>query len=359
MNSIVSVMLLASVLIPAKGWYAPNEPINVHVRPPAGGGEITLVLTDFTNRQLGDRPPVVVGGGDEEKTVDLKNLLPDGLPGGSYLLFAVPKDAARKDFVGTPLVINVEEDRRQGATPGPMVVRVEPLVYVNMTTDAGPMTLAFYYDVAPNTVGNFLRLCGEGFYDGLSFHRIAPDFVVQGGDPRGDGTGGPGYSVQAEFNDRPHLEGVLSMARSSDPNEAGGAVPRAEFANSAGSQFFICLKYDNTKQLDRRYTAFGRVVDDDAADGKGGLDTVHAIASVPLADANSGKPKTPPKILHAEVKPVTAKENPYMKIFEEVRGPSMIPRPTSRPAPAASASNPPPAVTAPASDNTAAPINQP
>jgi cyclophilin family peptidyl-prolyl cis-trans isomerase len=358
MNSIVSVMLLASVLVPAKGWYAPTEAINVHVRPPAGGGEMLLVLTDFTNRQLGDRPPVVIGAGNEEKTVDLKNLLPDGLPGGTYLLFAVPRDAARKDFVGTPLVINVEEDRRQGATPGPMVVRVEPLAFVNMTTDAGLMTLAFYYDVAPNTVDNFVRLCGEGFYDGLSFHRIVPDFVIQGGDPRGDGTGGPGYLLQQEFNDRKHLEGVLSMARTGDPNEAGGAMPRAEFANSAGSQFFICLKYDNTKQLDHRYTAFGRVVDDDTADGKGGMDTVRAIAGVPLADANTGKPKTPPKILRAEVRAVTAKENPYMKIFEEVRGTSMLPTPTSRPAPR-TASPPPPAVTAPASDNTAAPNAQP
>ena len=317
MNSIVSVMMLASVLVPAKGWYAPNEPINILVKPP--NGEVALVLTDFTNRQLSGDKPQLVG---EEKTIDLKTMLPEGMPGGTYLLYAVPAKAARKDFVGTPLVINVEEDRRQGAQPGPMVVRVEPLAYVAMTTDKGPpMNIAFYYDVAPHTVGNFLKLTAEGFYDGLTFHRIVPDFVVQGGDPRGDGTGGPGYMIHAEFNPRPHLEGVLSMARNGDPNEAGGALPRCEFANSAGSQFFICLKYENSRQLDRRYTVFGRVID--------GLDTVKNIGGVPLADQVTGKPKTPPKILNAEIKPVTAKENPYLIIFEQVQGPSMLP--TSRP----------------------------
>src|SRR5215213_8623439 len=218
MNPIVSVMMLASVLMPAKGWYGPHEPINIHVKPPAG--EIALILTDFTNRQLSGDKPVIVA---EEKTIDLKQMLPEGMPGGTYLLYAVPAKSARKDFIGTPLVTSVQEARRQGATPGPMVVRVEPLAYVAMTTDKGPMTMAFYYDVAPHTAGNFLKLCGEGFYDGLNVHRVVPDFVLQAGDPRGDGTGGPGYMIHGEFNARPHLEGVLSMARSGDPNEAGGA----------------------------------------------------------------------------------------------------------------------------------------
>ena len=323
MNSIVSVMLLASVLVPAKGWYAPHEPINIHVKPPAGAGEVALILTDFTNRQLSDDTPMIVG---EEKTVDVKQLLPEGMPGGTYLLYAVPAKAARKDFAGTPLVISVQEDRRQGATPGPMVVRVQPMAYCAVTTDKGVMNVAFYYDVAPHTAGNFLKLAAEGFYDGLSFHRVVPEFVLQGGDPRGDGTGGPGYMIHHEFNDRPHLEGVLSMARSGDPNEAGGAMPRCEFANSAGSQFFVCLNHDNTKQLDRRYTAFARVV------GADGFETIKKLADVPLADEITGRPKEPPKILHVEVKPVTAKENPYVTIFEQVQGPSMLPAASTRPA---------------------------
>jgi len=313
MNSIVSVMMLASVLMPAKGWYSPHEPINVLVKPPAG--EVALVLTDFTNRQLSGDKPLIVG---EERTIDLRQLLPEGMPGGTYLLYAVPAKAARKDFVGTPLVVSVQEDRRQGATPGPMVVRVQPMAYVAMTTDKGVMNMAFYYDVAPHTAGNFMKLAGEGFYDGLTFHRIVPEFVLQGGDPRGDGTGSPGYMIHQEFNDRQHLEGVLSMARSGDPNEAGGTMPRCEFANSAGSQFFVCLDYENTKQLDRRYTAFGKLVD--------GMEAVQAIAAGKIADPALGRPETPVKILKAEIKPVTAKDNPYLKVFAEVAGPTLIPQ---------------------------------
>src|SRR3989442_8101703 len=106
-----------------------------------------------------------------------------------------------------------------------MVVRVEPLRYAVMQTAHGPVTMAFYYDIAPNTVSNFLTLSEQGFYDGLTFHRIAPGFVIQGGDPRGDGTGGPGYMIDAEFSDpkdsgRSHDAGALSMARSGDPGEA-------------------------------------------------------------------------------------------------------------------------------------------
>ena len=162
-----------------------------------------------------------------------------------------------------------------------------------MTTKQGPMTMAFYYDVAPHTVENFLDLAEHGYYDGLTFHRIVPGFVIQGGDPRGDGTGGPGYQIPAEFNERQHEAGVLSMARSNDPD-------------SAGSQFFVCLDYANTKSLDNKYTAFGKVVD--------GFKVAQAIAAAPLEDPQAGRPKEPQAIEKVEVKPVTAKENPYAAI---------------------------------------------
>ena len=162
-----------------------------------------------------------------------------------------------------------------------------------MTTAAGPMTMDFYYDSAPNTVDSFLRLSAEGYYDGLTFHRIVPGFVIQGGDPKGDGTGGPGFSVGAEFNDRQHLEGVLSMARASDPN-------------SAGSQFFVCLDYAQTKHLDNQYTAFGKVVE--------GMDAVKKIAATPLADSENGKPASTQSITKAEVFVVTPGHNPYAAI---------------------------------------------
>jgi peptidyl-prolyl cis-trans isomerase B (cyclophilin B) len=157
-------------------------------------------------------------------------------------------------------------------------------------------------------VDNFLALAEQGFFDGLTLHRIAPGFVIQGGDPRGDGTGGPGYTVDAEFSARPHEAGVLSMARSSDPGEAPGVMPRPEFANSAGSQFFICLDYANTKQLDGKYTVFGKVTS--------GMEAVKKIAQSPLTSERSETPKEPPVIRKVEVKPVTPADNPYAQILQ-------------------------------------------
>jgi len=128
-------------------------------------------------------------------------------------------------------------------------------VAVLKTTD-GEMVVEFWPEVAPKTVENFKKLAREGFCDGTAFHRIIRGFMIQGGDPTTKdpskessyGTGGPGYKVQAEFNDRPHLRGVLSMARSADPN-------------SAGSQFFVCL--GTASSLDHQYTAFGKLIKGD------------------------------------------------------------------------------------------------
>ena len=120
-------------------------------------------------------------------------------------------------------------------------------------TRHGMIKLEFFEDKAPGHVKNFKDLAGKGFYDGTTFHRVIPGFMIQGGDPnsksenRGThGTGGPGYTIDAEFNDVRHQRGVLSMARSQDPN-------------SAGSQFFICVK--DALFLDGQYTAFGRVIE--------------------------------------------------------------------------------------------------
>ena len=109
----------------------------------------------------------------------------------------------------------------------------------------GELTIEFYPADAPKTVENFVTLARKGFYDGLTFHRVVPDFVVQGGDPKGNGTGGPGYSIKAEFNKQKHVRGTVAMARSQDPD-------------SAGSQFYIC--YGPTPHLDGSYTVFGKVV---------------------------------------------------------------------------------------------------
>ena len=144
-----------------------------------------------------------------------------------------------------------------------------------ISTSHGDMTVELFEDVAPKHVENFLKLGASGFYDNLAFHRIIPGFVVQGGCPVGDGTGGPGWTVKAEFNDRPHKPGTLSMARAQDPD-------------SAGSQFFICLTREKCQSLDGNYTAFGQVTD--------GMDVVESLGGVD-ADARTGRPKDPPKLL--------------------------------------------------------------
>ena len=146
---------------------------------------------------------------------------------------------------------------------------------VTITMESGDvMTLELYPDVAPNTVCNFISLAAKGRYDGLIFHRVIKDFMIQGGCPDGSGMGGPGYGIKGEFaangfeNDLKHTPGVISMARSNDPN-------------SAGCQFFIM--HGASPHLDGSYAAFGRITD--------GQDVVDAIANTETAAAD--RPVTP------------------------------------------------------------------
>lgn len=137
-----------------------------------------------------------------------------------------------------------------------------PIVTFEMA-DGKVIKAELYPEIAPNTVKNFVSLVSKGFYDGLTFHRIIKGFMIQGGDPVGNGTGGPGYGIKGEFssngfkNDLKHEPGVLSMARAMNPN-------------SAGSQFFIM--HETSPHLDGDYAAFGKVIE--------GLENVNAIAEV-------------------------------------------------------------------------------
>lgn len=149
-----------------------------------------------------------------------------------------------------------------------------PIVTIEME-DGKIIKAELYPEKAPNTVNNFIDLVKSGFYDGIIFHRVINGFMIQGGDPAGVGTGGPGYTIKGEFalngfkqNDIKHTRGVLSMARAMNPN-------------SAGSQFFIM--HQNAAHLDGQYAAFGKVIE--------GIDVVDAIASV--RTDWSDKPKTP------------------------------------------------------------------
>ena len=136
----------------------------------------------------------------------------------------------------------------------------------------GEMVAEFYPDKAPNHVRNFKWIASHGAYDGIKFHRIIKGFMIQGGDPRGDGMGGPNWRVNKEFNNTPHTKGILSMARSQDPN-------------SAGSQFFICD--GSPSSLNNQYTVFGKVFK--------GLEVLDQIVNVPVGPSRSGENSAPQK----------------------------------------------------------------
>ena len=156
-------------------------------------------------------------------------------------------------------------------------------------TSEGEMVLEFWPHVAPRHVENFQKLAQQGFYDGTCFHRVIKGFMIQGGDPltKDDanqgrwGTGGPSHRIKAEFNDQPHVRGVLSMARSNDPD-------------SAGSQFFIC--HGDPRFLDRQYTAFGRLIKGD--------DVLEKIATAPTQPGDR-----PVKRMHVESVRIVARES--------------------------------------------------
>lgn len=160
-----------------------------------------------------------------------------------------------------------------------------------ITTTEGTMVAEFWPDVAPKTVENFKKLAGQGFYDGTAFHRVIKGFMIQGGDPLTKdaskenmwGTGGPGYQIKAEFNNKSHMRGVLSMARSQDPD-------------SAGSQFFIC--HGDPTFLDHQYTTFGKLIKGDDVLEKIGTTPTHpqdrpdkriGIVSIKIVPADSVK----------------------------------------------------------------------
>lgn len=157
-------------------------------------------------------------------------------------------------------------------------VEENPVVTITMENDA-LITLELFPDIAPNTVANFISLIEDGFYDGLIFHRVIPDFMIQGGDPDGTGGGGPDYAIAGEFtsngfeNNLSHERGVLSMARTNEPD-------------SAGSQFFIMVAEstdpDGNNTLDGEYAAFGQVIE--------GMEVVDAIVAADR-DSVTNKPR--------------------------------------------------------------------
>jgi peptidyl-prolyl cis-trans isomerase B (cyclophilin B) len=179
-------------------------------------------------------------------------------------------------LIGWALIaVAAAEEKKQETTP--MNSSNEVAV---IKTSEGEMVVQFWTDAAPQTIENFKKLARQGFYDGTIFHRIVKDFMIQGGDPNSKdpakensyGIGGPGYKINAEFNDHSHDRGVLSMARSADPD-------------SAGSQFFICLA--PVHRLDHQYTTFGKLIKGD--------DVLEKIGNIPVERNAQGEPSKPTK----------------------------------------------------------------
>ncbi|MGE3174710.1 MAG: peptidylprolyl isomerase [Planctomycetota bacterium] len=257
---------------------------------PAGlltGVMLDVKVDDAAGPQIrdgaGDGKVAVAAGTHIERSIKIPvgRLLPSGDAGGTvHLALQWP------GLTGANCVVKVAPDLGGIALDDLDLAKTK----VVLVTNYGEMTVAFYPDKAPNTVKNFIKLAKDGFYDGTKFHRVIRNFMIQGGDPltKDDnmaarwGTGDPGYKINAEFNDTKHTRGVLSMARSSDPN-------------SAGSQFFIV--HADSSHLDNQYTAFGAL--------EAGLDTLDKIASVPCGGPQRSAPIQPVILEQAVVLPVT------------------------------------------------------
>jgi cyclophilin family peptidyl-prolyl cis-trans isomerase len=182
-------------------------------------------------------------------------------------------------LVGTCLLLALwpaatsAQDKKQKTWDREPEMKIDPAkVYVaRIDTTAGPIVAELYPKLAPHHVNSFVFLAREGFYDGVIFHRVIPNFMIQGGDPTGTGAGGPGYELKAEFNDTRHTPGILSAARTADPD-------------SAGSQFFIM--HGTAPSLDGKYTVFGKVTQ--------GMEVVEKIVT---ADRDGrDRPANPTKI---------------------------------------------------------------
>jgi len=169
-----------------------------------------------------------------------------------------------------------------------------PIVTITLENEK-IIKIELYPEIAPNTVRNFVSLIQAGYYDGITFHRVIPGFMIQGGCPEGTGMGGPGYSIKGEFtsngfkNDLTHTRGVISMARTGMPN-------------SAGSQFFLMVK--DSPHLDNQYAAFGKVIE--------GMEAVDEIVKVPR-DYND-KPKVPQKMKKVLVDTFSVDLGPVEKV---------------------------------------------
>jgi peptidyl-prolyl cis-trans isomerase B (cyclophilin B) len=308
----------AATLAPVKAYAKIDEPIAVKLLNENEQGKKALEKIGLAAVDLdGMFTPATDAAGLALYTFDGKKLDPKGAPAarpdGSVDLSAVYPDLKKagtyvvvwKD--ATPLVIEtlrnpmpwaaimdetrIPADQRAAIVKRfekeePVVSHIVPLQYAVITTDRGKIEAKFSYDVAPHTVDNFISLSRQKFYDGTTFHRIISGFMIQGGDALGNtdraGTGGPGYQIGAEFSNKPHERGTLSMARSG--------------IDTAGSQFFIV--HQKAEHLNGNYTAFGDVVS--------GIEVVDEIAKTPSEQGSGAVKGVKPKIESIRILPAPA-----------------------------------------------------
>jgi cyclophilin family peptidyl-prolyl cis-trans isomerase len=303
MEGFAVIALLSSLLVaafaaisPSQLYYAPARPVAVTVE-----GADQLVWMDPTGR-VRHRTDV------DEGVVALDEALPglwrtsrvtyvqptlDGEPTGSALVLQPLLTPSRATMDTTTMTVEVE-----GGSDTVMGLRVYTEKLVRLGTDRGDIVFRMRPDQAPNTVFNFLHLVEGGFYDGITFHRVVPDFIIQGGDPLGSSRGGPGYWIDYEQSRLPHDFGVISMGR------------QLNDADTAGSQFFISLGRERTENLDQLFTSFGEMYE--------GADVIRAIAELEL-EAGTERPLQVPVIEDAELIPAPPrKEQSLDELLKDV-----------------------------------------
>lgn len=300
----MTAVLLALVLLnPVRLYFQPNQPVIVQLETKAiaqhlhaqnqdnasdakTNSVLKLVLLNHEGHRFADytlKP--------DAKEVDLavafgaqRKLGADLWDGSTYYIQLVQLVGSKKETpIGSPLVV-VPLFPPGRNNLGPVnALRIYPEKIVELQTTQGSMGIRLDPKAAPATTHMFSQLAQDGFYTNVIFHRIIPGFMIQGGDPTGDGTGGPGFYTDLEPSSKQHTRGTLSMARQ------GGDV------NTAGSQFFICLSRQTCAPLDRQYTAFGDLV--------WGMDVMEKIAQLPQAQGPANRPVNPPVILKAQLLP--------------------------------------------------------
>ena len=283
----------AKVTVEAPSLHVAGEPFKVRllVEAPADGAtleawQVTSSAFTVDGKQLGERgaESAMTLAANEKKTVEV-DLGPKLPATGDFELAWNGQPATKvRSLEAAPKGLKFMDE---ASVPTADLAKYWAL----LRTNRGDILVEFWPDVAPNHVRNFLDLASTGFYDGLTFHRVMPGFMIQGGDPDGTGGGSGPRRLKAEFNAKKHVRGVLSMARSADPN-------------SASSQFFIM--HGDAPTLDNQYSAFGKVVS-----GMDAVDRIVQAPGKPIPGAGGNRPNSPQVIERAVVVKAPAEAAPY------------------------------------------------